>query len=136
MIEVTNVPVQSVGLNQNVLFANVALKSGGCAERHRQGSAQIILAKPGIYLISFNADIAIPTGGTVAPISVAVKADGDVLTGSGMTVTPAAVEQFFNVSTSHLIRVCTPCCVTISVGNTSTQTISVQNANLLAERKA
>lgn len=135
MFELTNVEVQTVSIGAGVLFDDVALRSG-CAERHRQGSGQITLIKPGIYLISFNADIAIPTGGAVGEISVALRADGEELAGSEMTVTPAAVEEFFNVSTSHLIRVCSPCCVTIGVGNTSTQPILVQNANILAERKS
>lgn len=135
MIEVVATAVQTVAANQNALFTNTALRTG-CAERHREGSGQVTLAKPGIYLVTANADIAIPTGGIVGEITAALELDGEVLSGSEMTVTPAAVLNYFNISTSHLVRVCAPCCVNVSLGNTSTQAINFQNANLTAERKA
>ena len=135
MIELVSVPVQEVATGQNVLFENAALHTG-CAERHRAGSGVVTIAKPGIYLVTFNADIAIPTGGEVGEIRAALELDGESLPGSEMSVTPAAVENYFNVSTSHLVRMCCPCCVNISAANASTQAINFRNANLTVERKA
>ena len=54
----------------------------GCSCR-RQQSAN--------YLVDFGANIAIPTGGTVGAISVAITIDGSTIPASTMTVTPAAV---------------------------------------------
>jgi hypothetical protein len=47
-----------------------------------------------------------------------------------MTVTPAAVEEFFNVSRETGIPIWRGCCQTISVRNTSAIPILVQAANL------
>lgn len=138
MLELVNVPVQLVAVNSNVLFEAEAIKSG-CAERHRQGSGIVTLFKPGIYEVTFNADIAIPTGGTVDEIATALTIDGEVVGGSQTTVTPAAVEQYFNVSTTNLIKVygnCGgSCCITVSARNVSEQPINVRNANLTVTRK-
>ena len=50
------------------------------------------------YMADFGANIAVPTGQTVGPISVAFAVDGNTLAGTTMEATPAAVEEFFNVS--------------------------------------
>jgi hypothetical protein len=53
-----------------------------------------------------------------------------------MIETPAAAEEFNNIFSSVFINVPAGCCVTVGVRNTSDQDISVQNANLIAERVA
>jgi hypothetical protein len=53
-----------------------------------------------------------------------------------MIVTPAAVEEYFNVFGAMFIDVPKSCCLTVSVTNTGTQDILVQNANLIVERVA
>jgi hypothetical protein len=133
MIEITNTAIQEVAENGAVLFANVALKSG-CAERHREGSSQVTLTKQGIYQVTFNADVAVPTGGTVDTMTLALAVEAEALAGATMSTTPGAVDDYNNISTTHLIRVCAPCCVVVSVINTSNQTVNVKNANLVVER--
>lgn len=51
-----------------------------------------------------------------------------------MIVTPAAVEEFFNVSVSKTIPIWNGCCQTVSVRNTSEIPILVQNANITFSR--
>jgi hypothetical protein len=53
-----------------------------------------------------------------------------------MISTPAAVDQYNNVSASLYVDVPIGCCSQISVENTSTIPVSVQNANLIIERVA
>ena len=53
-----------------------------------------------------------------------------------MIVTPAAVEQFWNVYGAIFVEVPKGCCYSLSVQNISTQPIEVQNANLIVERVA
>jgi hypothetical protein len=53
-----------------------------------------------------------------------------------MIVTPAAVENYFNVFGALFVDVPRNCCLTVSIKNTSTQSILVQNANLIIERVA
>lgn len=52
------------------------------------------------------------------------------------TVTPAAVEEYFNVYASAYIDIKRGCCVDIAVKNISTQAINVANPNLIVERVA
>lgn len=133
MIELINTDVQTVAAGQAVVYDTVAVK-GGCAERHRRGSAQVTLLKPGRYLVAFSGNIAVPTGGTVGEISLAMSYDGEALGGSTMRVTPAAVEEYFNVSTQHYVDVYCNCCVNVAIQNTSGIPILVDNPNLTAVR--
>lgn len=110
-------------------------------ETHRQGSGIVKLR--GLtnqcrarFLVSYSGNIQIPTGGTVEAISLAIAIDGEPLQSTRMIVTPAAVENFFNVSAQAYVDVPRGCCVTVAVQNTSTQAIEVQNSNLIAVREA
>ena len=87
-----------------------------------------------VYLVDFGANIAVPTGQTVGAISVAVMVDGVTVPASTMTVTPAAVEEFFNVSAAINAQVDRGCCQTVSIRNTSDIPILVQNANVIFSR--
>lgn len=140
MAEYTANALQLVGLNQNVLFTDSPV-CGNNSIIHRDGSGLITLR--GItcqcrarFKVSFGGNIAIPTGGTVEAISLAVAINGEPVQPTNMIVTPAAVEQFFNVFSAIYIDVPAGCCSQISVENTSTQAINVQNANLIVERVA
>jgi hypothetical protein len=53
-----------------------------------------------------------------------------------MISTPAAVEEFNNVSTAIYLNVPCGCCSQVSVKNIGTDAIEVQNANLIVERVA
>jgi hypothetical protein len=88
------------------------------------------------FKVSFGANIAIPTGGTVEAISLAIAIDGEPMATTTIIVTPAAVEEFFNVFGAIYLDIPRGCCSQISVRNTSTQAIEVQNANLIVERVA
>ena len=87
-------------------------------------------------MASFSGNIQIPTGGTVGEISVAIAIDGEILESTRMIVTPAAVENFFNVSAQVYVDIPCGCCLTLAVQNTSDQAIEVQNANFIVVRTA
>ena len=55
---------------------------------------------------------------------------------SQMISTPAAVDQYNNVSSGIYIDVPRGCCVNIAVENTSDQAVSVANANIVVTREA
>lgn len=133
MIELINTAVQTVPNGQSVVYNAVAAR-GGCAERHREGSAQVTLLKPGRYLVTFSGNIAVPTGETVGEISLAMTYDGEVLGGSTMRVTPAAVEEYANVSKQHYVDVYCNCCVNVAIQNTSGIPVLVDNPNITAVR--
>lgn len=88
------------------------------------------------FLATFSGNIAIPTGGTAGPIQLAITLDGEPLGSAVMISTPAAAEEFNNVSASAFIDIPKGCCGTLSVRNTSTVAIDVANANLIVTREA
>lgn len=134
MIELINTAVQTVPAGQSVVYNTAAVRSSCGRERHRAGSAFITLLPPGRYLVTFSGNIAVPTGGTVGEISLAITQDGEVLGGSIMRATPAAVEEYFNVSTQHYVDTYCQCCVNVGVQNTSGIPILVDNPNITVVR--
>lgn len=140
MAEYTNAYVQSVAPNANVVFTEEPVSGKGCIA-HREGSGLITLRGMtnqcrALFRVTFGGNIAIPTGGTVGEISIAIAIDGEPVPSATATVTPAAVANFFNVFSSVFIEVPKGCCVTVSVRNINTQAIEVENANIIVERAA
>lgn len=142
MAEFTGVFVQQVAAGQNVLLNETAVTGSSCIV-HREGAGIVTLRGltnqcRALYKVVFGGNIAVPTGGTAGPISVAISVDGEALGSSTATVTPAAVGDEFNVFAAALVSVPRGCCVTVSVKNVSdpAQTIEVQNANLIVDRVA
>lgn len=138
MAEYTNSGVVTVAAGQNVPLTETAVAGKGCIV-HREGAGIVTLR--GItnqckarYKVSFGANIAIPTGGTVEAITAALAINGEPLTSATATVTPAAAENFFNIFVAAFIEVPRGCCVTVAAENTSTQAILFDNSNFIAER--
>lgn len=134
MIELINTAVQTVPVGQAVVYNETVFRSRRCAEGYRGDGGLIKLNEPGVYRVTFNGNIAVPTGQAVGEISVAITQDGETLTGTIARVTPAAVANYFNVSAQTLVRVCCGCCVPVSVRNVSTIPILVDNPNIIAVR--
>ena len=140
--EYSFIPVQTVAEAANILFTDGdrACRKGFITHRSGSGVFRLKGATNGcraIYKVEFNANIAVATGGTVGPISVALQEDGETLGNAVAIVTPAAIGDFFNVSLSTFIYIPCGCCVTVSVENVSDGTaIDVANANIVFERVA
>lgn len=159
MAEFTYNPVQLVQPNQPVVLnTSIACNRGYVLHRNESG----IVTLRGIvnnscgnfarYQVTFNGNIAVPDGGTVGPISVALAIDGEPILTSRAIVTPAATatnppttENFFNVTSTAIVTVPRCCCFNVSVENTSESAtpattpapaILVQNANLTVTRIA
>ena len=128
-MEITANAIQTVAANQNVLFTDTVV-CGNCSIMHREGSGLVTLR--GLtnqcrarFRVSFGGNIAIPTGGTVEPISVALAINGEPVATTTMISTPAAVEDYNNVFGAIFLDVPCNCCSQISVRNTSTQDIEI-----------
>ena len=140
-MEITANAVQEVAAANNVIFTDTAVQ-GNSSMVHREGSGLVKLRglttcqQRARFKIFFSANIALPTGGTAGSISLAISVDGEPVATTTMTVTPAAVEEYFNVASSVYLNVPAGCCSTIGVRNISGVAIDVQNANLIAERVA
>lgn len=140
MAEFSNSNIVSVAAGQNLPLTETAVSGPACIV-HRDGAGIVTLR--GLtnqfrarFKVSFGGNIAIPTGGTVEAISVALAINGEPLTSATAIVTPAAVENYFNVFVAAFIEVPRGCCVTVALENTSTQAVSIANSNLIAERVA
>ncbi len=143
--EYSYVPVQTVDVDDNVLFmdGDRACRKGFIS--HRTGSGVFFLkgATNGckaVYRVTFDGNIAVAPaadGGVLEPISVALTINGEALGNSTAIVTPAAIGDYFNVSLTTFIDIPCGCCVTVSVENVSaTSSIDVQNANIIFDRVA
>lgn len=151
MAEFTNNAVQIVNPNQPVILnTSIGCNKGYVYHRPESGIVTLrgIVNNPNAcfarYQVTFNANIAVPTGGTAGPIAIAIAIDGEPVLTSRAIVTPADVDQYFNVTSTAIIDVPRGCCDSISVdcvaaandGTTPAVAINVQNANLAVSRRA
>ena len=143
--------LQTVAPNGSVIFTEAPVPCNRGIINHREESGIFRLASPTVinntlsrlcyccqtlptanYEVAFHANIQIPTGGTVEPISLALVIDGEVDPSSTMTITPAAVEEPGNVGADIIVAAPYICrCSSVSVRNISTQAIEVLNANIV-----
>ena len=151
MAEYTYNPIQLVEPNGNVILNNNIPCPRGYV-LHRDESGIVILR--GIvnnacgcfarYQVTFNGNIAVPEDGTIGPIAVALAIDGEPILTSRAIVTPAARDEYFNVTSTAIITVPKGCCFNVAVENVSfgataadpATAINVQNANLTVTRIA
>ena len=139
-MEITANAIQTVNSGSNVQFTETPVQ-GNCSILHREGSG--ITTLRGLtrqcrarYRIFFNGNIAIPTGGTPGAISLAITINGEPAGSATMIATPAAVNEYFNISSSIYVDVPAGCCSQVSIQNNGLVPLSVQNANLIVERVA
>lgn len=97
------------------------------------------------YQVTFNGNIAIPEGGTVTPIAVSIIINGEQRLTSRAIYTPAAVDEYGNVTSTAIIKVPKGCCFNLAIEAVPASTdptvtpapvIEVQNANLTIARIA
>ena len=140
MAEFSNVATQTVAVNGNVLFTDTP--TSVCNKgyiSHRTGSGLINLkcatnTCKSKYRVEFNGNIAVPDGGTSGAISLAIAIEGEPDLSTLAISTPTATEAFNNVAMATDVWLPCGCCQAISVKNTSTQEISVANANITVNR--
>jgi hypothetical protein len=140
---------QLVNLNAPVIFtASIPCRRGYVYHEDETG----IFILRGItsncfatYQVTFNGNIAIPDGGTVTPIAIAITVNGEPRHTSRAIFTPAATEDYGNVTSTAIIKVPKGCCFSLSVEAvpatsdatvTPAPVLSVQNANFVVNRIA
>ena len=138
MAEYAYVAAQTVEANANVLFNETAVRGCRCIN-HRDGSGVVPLRSCNnantLYKVSFGANVAIPDGGTVDPITVAITLRGEPLGSATAIFTPATTGAFGNIYVSVLVCAQCGCCVDVGIINAGTQAITAQNANLIVEKE-
>lgn len=150
MAEYSANAVQTVAPGESIVFTTTPVPCTRGFIRHREGSGNFLLSgwvpnqnrrrcccnrvNQAQYLVDFGANISIPEDGTVGEISVAFSLDGSTLPDTTMTVTPAVVNEAFNVSRATNVGVWVGCCESLTIRNISDQTIQVENANVVFAR--
>lgn len=127
-LSAVNEAEQTVTSNSPVLFATDRLSSGNCIQ-HTAGTSTFTLSCPGVYLVEYNANVAVATGTNVA-VSMALLSGGAVIPGSESASTVGATGQLESLSAATIVTV--PCGTTgnISLSNTSAGSVNVTNANI------
>lgn len=145
--------VETVALNTAIPFIDsISCKRGYVF--HQSGTGIFVLR--GIvnnptscfarYNVEFTGNISIPTGGTVTPIATAIVVSGEQRQGSRSIYTPAAVDEYGNVTSRATVDVPKGCCFTVSVeyvngtvddpATTPTPLINVVDGSLSISRTA
>ena len=116
---VTRDGTETVALNAPIPFGNsIPCKKGYVIHNNNTG----IFVLRGItnncfarYNVEFTGNIAIPEGGAVTPIATAIVVSGEERTGSKSIFTPAAVDEYGNVTSRATIDIPRGCCFTVAV---------------------
>lgn len=141
--------VQTVQVGSPILFtASIPCNRGYIYHEDETGIFTLrgIVNNPGAcfarYQVTYNGNIAVPVGGTVGPIAVAIAVNGEPRVTSRAIITPAAADQYGNVTSTCIVTVPRGCCFSLSVravpadDEATTTAIEVQNSNLVITRIA
>lgn len=144
--------VQSVALNAPIIFtASIPCSKGYVYHEDETGNFILkgIVNNPcncfAHYQVTFNGNVAIPEGGAVTPVAIALTINGEPRLTSRAIYTPAAVDEYGNLTSTAIIKVPKGCCFTLGVeyvqatddpATAPTPLINVQNANLTIARLA
>ena len=142
--------IQEVAINAPVIFTASIPCTKGCVY-HEDDTGIFILR--GItnncfarYQVTFNGNAAIPDGGDLTPIAIAITVNGETRPTSRAIYTPQVVDEYGNLTSTAIITVPRGCCFSVAVDYvdattddptvTPTPLIEVQNANLVITRIA
>ena len=145
--------LQNVALNSPILFsASIPCTRGYVYHEDETGIFTLrgVVNNPSAcfarYQVTFNGNIAVPEGGDVTPIAIAISVQGEPRLTSRAIYTPQAVDEFGNVTSTAIVTVPKGCCFSLSVryvdattddpSTEPTPLIEVQNANLVITRVA
>lgn len=142
--------VQEVTLNAPIIFsASIPCNRGWVYHEDEtgifilRGIVNCPTACFATYRVTYNGNIDIPEDGTVTPIAVAITVNGEPRPTSRAIFTPAAVDEYGNVTSTAIIKVPKGCCFSLSVESVPATTdptvtpapvINVQNSNLVIDR--
>lgn len=142
MLNVINIPTQTVATNQNIIFNNTRVKSRRCGCQsgwlnHIEGSGLFTITnrsnQPMAVELQFNANVTASAAGATALV---LKLNGENIGGTEMDYTVVTADVYQNVSAVTLIPVPAGMSLTVSAGNISAGTVIVKDANLIIKKVA
>jgi len=142
--------LQNVALNGPVLFtASIPCPKGYVYHEDETGNFILrgctnnCFAR---YQVTYNGNIAVPEGGELSPVAIAIAVNGEPRLTSRAIFTPQAVDEYGNVTSTAIVTVPKNCCFSLSVRYVDATTddpaveatplIAVQNSNLVIDRIA
>lgn len=118
MAEYVTTTDQNVALNNTIPFNSVSIPCN---------TGNVVPLAPGIlnlkgntpnrfarYEVTLQSNIAIPTGGAVTPIALAITVNGSIVPESVAIFTPQVVGEYGHIHTTATITVPCGCCVSVS----------------------
>lgn len=136
MLELSTTTDQTIAVGGTLSFDRTIINNC-CNCAHRNGAATIKMLNGGKHVISFSGNIGVPTDETPGEIQLQVSLSGTNMPESLMIATPAAANEFFNVSTRIAEKTC-GCAKTfdtVNIVNTSTIPVIVRaGATIIIER--
>lgn len=150
MAEYLAVASQNVALNAPILFtASIPCPKGYVYFEDETG----ILILRGCtnncfarYQVTYNGNVAVPEGGAVTPVALAIAVNGEPRVSSKAIFTPQAVDEFGNLTSTCIVTVPKGCCFSLSVryvdattndpATDPTPLVEVSNSNLVVTRIA
>lgn len=150
MAEYVENSVQTIALNSPLLFNSSIPCTSGCVFHEDNTGIFILKGKTSgcfaRYVVTYNGNISIPTGGSVTPIALAITVNGEIRATSKAVYTPAAVDEYGNVTSTAIITIPRGCCFSLAVEyvdataedatTTPTPSINAINSNLTISRIA
>lgn len=150
MAEYTAIAEQTVEANQPMIFTETTIPCTKGLIRHEDGTGLFNLSgaipaseyynrcccqgePTADYLVAFHANIAVPDGGTVGEIQMAIAMDGTIIPATRMIVTPTVVEAFFNIGTSKNVQCYPGCCRNLSIVNASADQAEILVSNAILD---
>ena len=142
MLNVINIPAQTVATNQNIIFNNTRVKSRRCGCQsgwlnHIEGSGLFTITnrsnQPMAVELQFNANVTASAAGATALV---LKLNGENIGGTEMDYTVVTADVYQNVSAVTLIPVPAGMSLTVSAGNISAGAVLVKDANLIIKKVA
>lgn len=108
---------QNVALNGTIPFNVVSIPCNkGCVVPIATGVVNLRSGanQQARYDVTVQANVAIPTGGAVTPIAIAITINGVVVPDSVAIVSPTAAEEVWHINTSTTVTVPCGCCLSVS----------------------
>lgn len=127
----TSNATQLVGSGDNVTFDNAPCHS--LFAYHRRGGGSVLIFRPGVYQVTFSANVTDTSATADTSVSFAVTENGNSISSATSVVTVGSDAEIENLHAKTLVAVPRGASVSVGARNLSTDSITVTNASLIVE---
>jgi len=127
----TSNATQLVASGDNVAFDNAPCHS--LFAYHRRGGGSVLIFRPGVYQITFSANVTDTSASTDTSVSFAITENGNNISLATSAITVGSNTEIENLHAKTLVTVPRDASVSVGVRNLSSDSITVTNASLIVE---